>query len=327
MATFDQGKERQAKKQYAYQKFISLGYTPIQAAGIVGNLDIESGFSDDVIKGNKTGDNGTAFGIAQWRNDRQDRFRKMYKDPTNFDSQLEYVNWELRNTHRTALSKLNQAKNVDEATSAITWDYEKPSSDPKLNHFDKRIASARELIGVRADNNFNSSTYVPPTPGNLETSTTEYQEEPEVVQAKQDIAEKSLAEDFYNTISKQQEQIDELRGALQKPVNEEQNQQEEPFQSIDMQDPYNYINLDPGYNFEEFQKGGKIIKDNAGQWTHPGEITEINSPNITMKNVGYSVLGISKETGERKMMYPEQEYFFQNTNNVIEIPITSKRFK
>ena len=42
-------------------------------------------------------------------------------------------------------------------------------------------------------------------------------------------------------------------------------------------------------------KDGEIIKDDMGQWAHPGEITEIDSPYITMQGVPYPVLGISDE--------------------------------
>jgi len=68
----------------------------------------------------------------------------------------------------------------------------------------------------------------------------------------------------------------------------------------------------------QYQQGG-IIKDNRGQWAHPGEITEINSPYITMKNVPYPVLGIS-DTGDTQMMYPEEEYEFDG-NKVTEYPL------
>ena len=59
-----------------------------------------------------------------------------------------------------------------------------------------------------------------------------------------------------------------------------------------------------------YKKGEKVIKDEMGQWAHPGEITEINSPYITMKGVPYPVLGVS-DTGDVQMMYPEQEYKFK----------------
>lgn len=56
-------------------------------------------------------------------------------------------------------------------------------------------------------------------------------------------------------------------------------------------------------------KDGDVIKDDLGQWAHPGEITEINSPYITMQGVPYPVLGIS-DAGDVQMMYPEEEYEF-----------------
>ena len=69
---------------------------------------------------------------------------------------------------------------------------------------------------------------------------------------------------------------------------------------------------------KEFQEGG-IIEDNRGQWEHPGEITRIYSPNITMKNVNYPILGVS-DTGEQKMMYPNQNYTFEGASEVTEYP-------
>ena len=68
----------------------------------------------------------------------------------------------------------------------------------------------------------------------------------------------------------------------------------------------------------EMRKGG-VIKDDMGQWNHPGEITEINSPYITMQGVPYPVLGIS-DTGDMQMMYPEEEYEFDG-EKVTEYPM------
>lgn len=64
---------------------------------------------------------------------------------------------------------------------------------------------------------------------------------------------------------------------------------------------------------------GAIIKNNNGQWAHPGEITQISSPDITMKNVNYPVLGVA-DTGEKRMMYPNQDYHFSNAKTVTEYP-------
>jgi len=67
------------------------------------------------------------------------------------------------------------------------------------------------------------------------------------------------------------------------------------------------------------KKGKKIIKDDRGQWDHPGEVTEIGSPDITMQGVDYPVLGIS-DTGDTQMMYPDQDYKFDG-EKVTEFPM------
>jgi hypothetical protein len=69
-------------------------------------------------------------------------------------------------------------------------------------------------------------------------------------------------------------------------------------------------------------KNGSVIKDDMGQWAHPGEITQIGSNEITMKGVDYPVLGIS-DTGDTKMMKPGKDYKFDG-NMVTEYPLAQK---
>lgn len=66
---------------------------------------------------------------------------------------------------------------------------------------------------------------------------------------------------------------------------------------------------------------GKIIEDDRGQWAHPGKITKINSGNITMHGVYEPLIGVSKQTGEEKLMHPGKNYNFANTKQVTEYPI------
>ena len=68
----------------------------------------------------------------------------------------------------------------------------------------------------------------------------------------------------------------------------------------------------------KYENGG-VIEDDRGQWAHPGEVTKINSNNITMKGVNYPVLGIS-DTGDKKMMQPGKDYKFDG-NSVTEYPM------
>jgi hypothetical protein len=86
------------------------------------------------------------------------------------------------------------------------------------------------------------------------------------------------------------------------------------------------VNKTRGPLFENMQfKQGGIIKDDRGQWDHPGEITEINSPYITMQGVPYPVLGIS-DTGDTKLMKPGKNYKFKG-KKVTEFPMAQNGIK
>jgi hypothetical protein len=77
------------------------------------------------------------------------------------------------------------------------------------------------------------------------------------------------------------------------------------------------ISKDGGW-LNKYEDGG-VIEDDMGQWAHPGEITKINSNQITMQGVDYPVLGIS-DTGDTKMMKPGKDYKFKG-KSVTELPM------
>jgi peptidoglycan hydrolase-like protein with peptidoglycan-binding domain/lysophospholipase L1-like esterase len=125
----------------AVQFFISKGWSPAQAAGIVGNLQAESGAN---LKTNAIGDGGKAYGIAQWHPDRQANFRRAYgKDirEAGFKEQLAFVQWELENTERNAAAKLRQTKTPEQAAWSFDEYYERSSGA----HRQKRINNALAL--------------------------------------------------------------------------------------------------------------------------------------------------------------------------------------
>ena len=78
-------------------------------------------------------------------------------------------------------------------------------------------------------------------------------------------------------------------------------------------------NTPPADSQIEQKKQGGVIKDDLGQWAHPGEITEIGSNQITMEGVPYPVLGIS-DTGDTKLMKPGKNYKFKG-KKVTEYPM------
>lgn len=121
--------------------FVSRGWTAQQAAGIVGNLQAESGAN---LKINAVGDSGQAYGIAQWHPDRQANFARVVgKDirEASFKEQLAFVQWELENTEAKAGSRLKQAKTAAEAAEIIDQSYERSSGQ----HRQARINNAMAL--------------------------------------------------------------------------------------------------------------------------------------------------------------------------------------
>lgn len=98
-----------------------LGLSTEQAAGVVGNLFVESG-----LKTSPVGDNGLAKGIAQWH---PDRYAAMVqwakdngKDPNAYSTQLAYLIHDLQSsTFAPDLAALRNAPNA--AQAALIFDY------------------------------------------------------------------------------------------------------------------------------------------------------------------------------------------------------------
>lgn len=127
----------------AIEKFEKMGWSRNQAIGIVNNLQAESGGKLDH---RAVGDNGTAFGVAQWRKERVEMFKRiMGVDIMNAtrDQQYAFADWELRNTHKGAGDRLRSSKSVEEASRIVTTDFEIPAK--KEIRADERAAVAAEL--------------------------------------------------------------------------------------------------------------------------------------------------------------------------------------
>lgn len=127
-------------------------WTREQAAGIVGNLQGESGSN---LRVDAVGDSGDAYGIAQWNQrvspDRVSNFRRIIGTDlreSNLQQQLQFVAWELQNTERSAGNRLRNTRDVQSATVAMSY-YERyrgyreglGSAETR-----KRIANATSLI-------------------------------------------------------------------------------------------------------------------------------------------------------------------------------------
>lgn len=103
-----------------------LGWSSEQAQGIVARLMKESGLNPSAV-----GDNGQAYGIAQWHPDRQREFsRVMGKDihGSSIEEQLAFMNYELtKGNERSAGDKLRGTKSAEDAYKQFTNNYERPA--------------------------------------------------------------------------------------------------------------------------------------------------------------------------------------------------------
>lgn len=106
--------------------FTGLGWSKEQAAGIAANLYAESGFNHKI-----SGDNGKAYGLAQWHPDRQAEFKKKYgkdiRDSSRQD-QLDFVHYELtQGNEQDAGRRLRQAQNAGDSAQILSKYYERPA--------------------------------------------------------------------------------------------------------------------------------------------------------------------------------------------------------
>jgi hypothetical protein len=116
-----------------------LGLAPHQAAGIVGNLVHESG--QDLNPWGPTGDNGTAWGTAQWRGDRLARL-KARPDYQTLEGQQAFMREELDGSENKAYRALLAAKTAEEAAHAWDAHYERSDGSTRA----QRMQSARALM-------------------------------------------------------------------------------------------------------------------------------------------------------------------------------------
>lgn len=145
--------------------FQSKGWSLEQSAGIVANLLWESG-----LKTNAIGDSGSAYGIAQWHPDRQNKFAELYNKPiqqATLKEQLEFVHWELNNESvfikKKGLDKLRSATTAGVAAAIVSEDYERPR-DP-MSSQSQRVAIARGLAGEkRSEAQSKPGSFVNPNP-------------------------------------------------------------------------------------------------------------------------------------------------------------------
>jgi hypothetical protein len=143
----------QDNAQIAFNYFVSQGLTPVQAAGIVGNLQGESGqgLNTNTINPGDGRDGSDSIGIAQWNSTRAQALRDYAASKgtphTDLTTQLEFLHSELKGPEKAAYDKLLAAQTPEDATRAMLAferpkDWNVPGSHPnRVQYATRALAS------------------------------------------------------------------------------------------------------------------------------------------------------------------------------------------
>ena len=125
----------------ALDYFVQQGWSPAQAAGLVANLQAESGQNLNPAASNP---GEQAYGIAQWIGPRQRLFATNMGKPlqgSSLEDQLKFVQWELTHTESRAAQALKGAQTAADAAAIVDQYYERSSGAARQ----KRMAMASAL--------------------------------------------------------------------------------------------------------------------------------------------------------------------------------------
>lgn len=117
---------------------------------------------------------------------------------------------------------------------------------------------------------------------------------------------------------KEQMQLPQQQVAQTQPQ-EEQLPEREDISQYYIDPNQTYAEID---QFLQMQRGGEIPTSTKGLWEYPNQKVRVPSGNIDMTGINYPILAVSEQTGERRIMQPNDRYIFNNTHSVIEIPLT-----
>ncbi|MBQ0749693.1 MAG: hypothetical protein KBT70_05775, partial [Roseovarius sp.] len=127
---------------YVVGKLLALGYEPHHAIGLTANLMQESGPG---LNTRAVGDGGNAFGMGQWNGPRRRQYlafaQRKGRDPGDLDTQIEFLDWELKNTERGAAAKILNTNNARDAAIMASTEFWRPG----VPHLSRRAAFADAL--------------------------------------------------------------------------------------------------------------------------------------------------------------------------------------
>lgn len=124
---------------YIIDYFVNKGLTRNQAKGIYGNLMQESGGNISA----KSSDGHNSYGLAQWTGSRKQQLFNKYGSNPSAKQQLDFLWWELNNTHKDAFKSLKQTTTVYSSTKVFMDKFERPHKN--YANFSRRLNFANSI--------------------------------------------------------------------------------------------------------------------------------------------------------------------------------------
>lgn len=144
------GAGKDAAAAAAVDAFMKMGWTKEQASGLVANL-----WQESLLNPNAVGDNGHAYGIGQWHEDRQAEFRKLFGidiRKSSLEQQLQFANYELtQGNEQAAGRRLRGATNALDAGAIVSRYYERPADAE--GEAQRRARGAADLYAALGQSN------------------------------------------------------------------------------------------------------------------------------------------------------------------------------
>lgn len=149
-----------------YDFLVANGYKPVAAAGITGNLMLESGGGPNEVKAaSEELGGGGGYGIAQWTGGRRTAMFKFVqaegKDPHSLAGQLDYLQHELKTGYTAAVTAVQSATTPDDAAEKFMMTFEHPrlstANLPKRQEYARSVFKTYGGSAVTSTTENNSS--------------------------------------------------------------------------------------------------------------------------------------------------------------------------
>ncbi|WP_280400544.1 phage tail tip lysozyme [Nocardia carnea] len=143
------GEGEKAQVEEMYQYLLEKGFTPAQAAGILGNLQVESGFDTGAYNPGEG-----AIGLAQWLGGRRENLEAFAaskgKPVTDWRTQIDFMVHELNGSESGAMSKLKSTTSAGAAAAVFDQYYERSSGEARGQRIANAESIARSMAGRSA---------------------------------------------------------------------------------------------------------------------------------------------------------------------------------